>query len=77
MSKLAFAATVLVDGDLESSRSLSVGNDFVVELSWEDFLDLLDRADGVPAVASASAVFDLDEVGCVLASDDLFRHSWL
>ena len=33
VNKLAFAAVVLVDGDFESAGSLSIRDDFVVELS--------------------------------------------
>ena len=75
MYKLALAATIFVDGDFESAGTLGVGDDFVMELAGCNFFDLLDRADGVLAVASASAVLHLDEVGGVFALDNLF--SWM
>ncbi len=69
--KFTLAAAISVDGDFESAGPRGVSDDFVPELSGHDFFDLLDRANGVSAVASTTAVLNLDEVRCVFVFDDL------
>ncbi len=62
------------DSDLETSCLSLILEEVVDELTSTDvLLDLIDKLNGVLAVASAATVLDLDKVVCFGVAEDFVR----
>ena len=70
VDKLALAGSISEHGHFKAAACLGVSDEFVTEFTGCNFLDLLDRANGVLAIASATAVLNLHKVRGVCVLDD-------
>ena len=67
---------VEVESSLKSSSSAWVSVNGVLESACSDSLDLLDRTEDVPAIASSAAVLELDNVVSFWVAQDFVWLTW-